>query len=95
MNQKYQRNNTDYRFTPVDGEMVMLHKPTGNLIGMNTVAAAIWMHIEQPKLFSEIIDFLLQNFEIDKATCETETQAILNRMINDNMVMKSEPVEHE
>jgi len=93
MDQKFQRNNKDYRFTPVDGEMVMLHKPSGNLIGMNTVAAAIWMQIKDPKPLNEIIDFLLENFEIDRATCETQTQAILDRMIKDKMVLKS--LEHE
>jgi len=86
MEEKFQRNNADYRSTPVDGEMVMLHKPSGKLIGMNTPAAAIWMKLEVPSSLAEIIDFLLEKFEIDKATCEKQTQVVLNRMIGDNMI---------
>lgn len=83
---KYQRNNSEYRFTPVDGEMVMLHKPSGNLIGMNTVASAIWIKIKDPMPFNKLIDFLIENFEIDRATCENHTKIVLDKMIQDKMV---------
>jgi len=83
----YIRNSEAFLATPVDGEMVLLHRPSGQLLGFNIVASAIWMVLEEKKSFEEIIAFLQEKFEVEEQQCIQETKGILARMIKQKIVL--------
>ncbi len=84
--QTFQRNDKDFMSTPVDGEMVLMHRPTGQLIGMNTSAGVIWAKLETPQSYASIIKYLLTTFDVERATCEAQTQLVLERMLKDRLI---------
>ena len=63
----------------VDGELVALDVGTGTCFGFNAPVAAVWALIEQPMTVAAIRDALLDRFDVDPATCETEVLALLKQ----------------
>jgi hypothetical protein len=72
--------------TEVDGELVALHVDNGTCYGFNGTATRIWALIEQPKRFSELKEALLQEFDVDPSTCETQLKDLLDELAADGLV---------
>ncbi len=72
--------------TEVDGELVALHVDLGTCYGFNSTATRIWTMIEQPKLFSELADALMSEFDVDRATCEGQLKDLLDDLAGDGLV---------
>lgn len=70
----------------VDGELVALHVEKGTCYGFNGTATRIWGLIEQPKRLSEIKAELIEEFDVDPATCEAELRALLDELAADGLV---------
>jgi hypothetical protein len=61
-------------------EMVMMDIESGNYIGLNETAKAIWAMIEQPIKVDELIKQLLTRYEINYEECSADTFEYLNKM---------------
>lgn len=72
--------------TEVDGELVALHVDKGTCYGFNGTATWIWAMIEQPKRLSELEEELLQEFEVDPATCKAQLRELLDELAADGLV---------
>ncbi len=72
--------------TEVDGELVALHIDNGTCYGFNSTATRIWAMIEQPKLFSELTEGLVSEFDVDVATCEAQLRDLLDELAADGLV---------
>jgi len=59
--------------TDIDEDKVFLDIASGKYFGMNRVGGAIWEMTEQPIAVKAICAGLMERFEIDEATCESET----------------------
>ncbi|MGB1251982.1 MAG: PqqD family protein [Candidatus Promineifilaceae bacterium] len=68
-------------------EIILLNIETVVYHGLDDVAAEIWNMIEQPTRVSHIIDRLLEMFDVDRGTCETETLELLNKMLKREAIM--------
>jgi hypothetical protein len=72
----------------VDGELVALEVDTGTCYGFNEPAARIWALIEEPKTLGAIQEALLDQFDIDAATCEADVLALVDQLEADGLVTR-------
>jgi hypothetical protein len=74
----------------LDGRAVLLSIDNGKYYNMNPVATRIWALIEKPITIEALIATLLDEYEVDRATCEKEVQAFLAQLRQDKLLL---PVE--
>ena len=67
-------------------DIVMMNTKTGNYLGLNSVSADIWKLMAQPITAEAVIDNLVNQYEIDRISCETQTLACLNKMLLHGMI---------
>ena len=73
----------------LDDELVALHVDQGRCYGFNSTATRIWSLIESPIRFHEIQSALMQEFNVDEATCGRELRAVLDDLERDGLVTRS------
>lgn len=79
------RNDDDFLFTEVDGEMVVMHTESGKYLGLNPVSKDIWEMMENAIAYEDIIAKLLEAYDIERATCEEDTSNVIKTMIKIKM----------
>jgi hypothetical protein len=67
----------EQEFSTIDEEVVMLSLNTGAYYALNIVASRIWEIIEEPKAVKEILEILMEEFEVDQETCLNDTMECL------------------
>jgi len=70
----------------IDGETIMMSIDNGKYYGLNTVASRIWEIIKDEPLFSELIEKLVEEYEIEQKQCEAETQEFLSKLIENKLI---------
>ena len=70
----------------VDDELVALHVEQGSCYGFNPTATRIWALIETPQSLSALTDKLLEEYEVDRQTCEEQVRAVLESLEQDGLV---------
>ena len=63
----------------IDGELVILDKGNGQIHQLNSVASLIWQQIEDGLDVSAITKKLVESFDIDELTAETDLDKILQQ----------------
>ncbi len=75
----------------VQDEIVFFDPDAGKYYATGSVGADIWELLEAPKTFSAICEHLLDIYDIDKATCESEVLEFLERMLDAHVVRAEQP----
>ena len=70
----------------IDGEVVMMSIENGKYYGLDKTGSRIWDLLENPFSVSALINQLLCEFEVDRATCERDVFAFLEKLDEDNML---------
>lgn len=70
----------------IDGQVVLLSIENGEYYNMNEVGSRIWALLEEPKTGDELVEQLLTEFEVERATCEQEVAAFLAHLQKDNLL---------
>ena len=86
---KFERNN-DIISSEMGGETVMMSIENGKYFSVNPVGSRIWELLHSPQTVAQLVDALLDGYEIDRATCEKEVVAFLTHMEAENVVKKAE-----
>jgi len=60
----------DVYATTIDGDVVVFNVEKGQYYGMQEVGVRIWELIEQPASIAAVCDTLMDEFSVDRATCE-------------------------
>jgi hypothetical protein len=63
-----------------------LDSERGLYFGLNSVGARIWTLLDKPTEVTEIRKVILQEFEVDDATCERDLLALLDELLSRNMI---------
>lgn len=74
------RNEERFLSNPVGDEVIILNMESGNYLGLNNVGAQIWEYLKVPVNANQIIEKLMQEFEVDADTCKAQTLEYLDRM---------------
>ena len=67
-------------------EVVMLDMDSGFYFGLNSVASVIWGLLVIEIGFEELINQLMAQFEVERSLCEADTKALLNQMLEKNII---------
>ena len=70
----------------LDGKVVLLSIENGEYYNLNEVGSRIWELLEQPRSVAELIERLLGEFAVDRATCEREALAFLEQLARDKLL---------
>ena len=77
----------DMLFNEIDGEVVMLSIENSEYYGMDKVGSSIWRILEKPIFFKELIDCLLQRYEVTKEQCTKDTLVFLHHLEDKNLII--------
>ncbi len=61
-------------------ETVILDLKAGIYYGLNSVGARVWDLIQEPRTVDQIRDAILQEYDIDPASCERDLGALLGEL---------------
>ena len=67
-------------------ETVLMDMNTGDYLGLNSVGSSIWKIIVDPIKVTDICNQLQEEYDIDDATCQTETLNYLEMLEKENML---------
>lgn len=76
----------DILFREIEGEAVLLNIRTGVYFGMNPVGTGIWRIMEKKKNLEDVLESMLENFEIDRKTCEQDLAEFVGRLEKNDLV---------
>lgn len=83
----FKRNETDFLFAEVDDETVLMDINSSVYLGLNKVSTDLWQMLVNETSFETIIANLLEKYEIDKASCESEVTVVLQQMFNNKILL--------
>lgn len=69
-------------FNKVDGDLVMLDIEKGKYFSTNPLGSIIWEKLSTPLSFGDLIEQLLNEYDVDRLVCEADTLAFLVRAID-------------
>ena len=64
----------------IGDEVVMLDVESGYYFGLNSVASVIWDMMKKKIELNTLVENLMKDFDVDKATCELDTLELLEEM---------------
>jgi hypothetical protein len=67
-------------------DIVMVSIEKGYYYGVSDVGREIWGSIEHPIQVSDLIDHLVQIFDVERSLCERETLLFLEDLVSENLL---------
>ncbi len=72
--------------TELDGETVLMSIEQGNYYGMDKILSRIWALIEKPIPVSTLCDRLIDEYNVERETCEQDVLNVLNDLTKENLL---------
>ena len=72
--------------TNIEGQTALLSILNGTYYGMDRVGSRVWALIEQPRAVSAVVDQLLTEFAVERATCEQHVLAFLQKLADADLL---------
>jgi hypothetical protein len=76
----------DWLAAKVGDELVMMSAAQGNYIGLSAVGARIWELIETPQTVESLCAALIDEYDVDPATCRAEVDSFLATLGQHNAI---------
>lgn len=76
----------DVDVTELNGEKVMMDLDKGKYFMLNETGSVIWDAINEPKSISEIIESVVNEYDIDKETCQSKVLEYLEKLNHEELV---------
>jgi hypothetical protein len=73
-----------------DGEVVALNIDKGTCYGLNKIGSRIWALIAEPKRVGDICATLMEEYDVDSATCERQVLDLLEELRGEGMIESQE-----
>jgi len=70
----------------LEGEFVIMNKQDNVYYGLNDVGGRIWQLIKEPHAVSDLIDTLMEEYDVDRTTCASEVIALLDDMAERGLI---------
>ncbi|HJT78596.1 MAG TPA: lasso peptide biosynthesis PqqD family chaperone [Gemmataceae bacterium] len=72
--------------TFVDDKAVLMSVDNGKYYSLDDIGSRIWALIESPTSVGAVCDQLTQEFEVERATCEADVLALLNKLLGYDLI---------
>ena len=76
----------DVLFQEVGGETVLLDLGSENYFGLDEIGTRIWSLLREAKNADEILDVLLQEYEVDRVTLESDLDELLSKLLEAGLI---------
>ena len=73
-------------FQEVSGEMVLLDLSSESYFGLDAVGARIWGLLESGATVGEVLDTLMQEYEVERETLEVDVGELLDRLLEAGLI---------
>ena len=70
----------------MDQDTVMMHPESGKYFSLNPVATRIWEMLETPMSFEQIVETLLNEFNVSPEVCNKETREFIKTLIEKDII---------
>lgn len=70
----------------MDGEKVMLHMERGKYYNLGTIGGVIWDLLEERLTVEQIVERLLEQYEIERDVCEQQVQSFVEELWHEGLV---------
>ncbi len=80
------RRSSEVMASQVDNELVMMDIERGMYYALNPVGADIWERLTEPQTVADLCAQLMQQYDVDQATCEADVLAVLNDMAENGLL---------
>lgn len=71
----------------IDSERIMMNVQTGEYFGLDSVGNRIWELIENPIRLSNLIEILINEFDVTQEQCETDTMEFIKQLLDKELVI--------
>lgn len=78
--------NIDIVWRNLDGEAVLLNPHNGKYFGMNAVGCSFWEKIDGERTIDEVIDMLLEEYNVDRATLASDINELARSLEKFNII---------
>jgi hypothetical protein len=68
------------------GEAAILNLKSGVYFGLNPIGARIWELIQEPKGAKEIVEALLQEYDVERERCEADVMQLLQDLSEHGLI---------
>ncbi len=72
--------------TNLEGQTALMSIINGAYYGMDRVGSRVWELVEQPRAVSAVVDQLLNEFAVERATCEGHVLAYLQKLADADLL---------
>lgn len=72
----------------LDGEICLFHPENAQYLNLNATGSAIWTVLEAPTDRDGLVAQLLARYEVEEATCRSETEAFLSEAFALGMLLE-------
>lgn len=70
----------------VDDEVVLMSVQNGEYYNLNPIASEIWAMLEQSPSVEQIVEYKLDQYDVQRDVCEQDVMRILNQLQSENLV---------
>ena len=77
---------SDQVSTDLGGEAVILGLRSHEYFGLEDVGVRIWGIIREPKTVRDILDTLLNDYDVEPKRCESDLLAVLQEMADEGLI---------
>jgi len=81
------RQNEDTAFREIEGLAYVIDPGTSDLHSFSEVATRIWVLLDGKRTVSEIVDVIVNEFDVDRATAEGDTLELLDELLTKGLVV--------
>ena len=74
-----------------DGDVIILSLKNGVYFGLNPVGARVWALIQKPILIKDLINHLLNEYQVDRQQCGHDLDSLL-RDLAENGLLQVQPI---
>jgi len=78
--------NVNLIFNELDGEVVMMNLEKGEYYGLNPVASRIWELLADAMTLENLLNKLVEEFEVNFEQCQADTEGFIVDMIEKKMI---------
>lgn len=70
-------------------DIVVMNPETGKYLALNPVAAVIFEAFSRPHTPEEVVDLLIQTYQVSKEQCTEESTACINDMLEKKLLQEA------
>ena len=80
------RRNSDIVAIEMDGEYLIMSIEQASYIALRDISARIWRLLEETRSFGSLCEMLLQEYTVDRETCQAEVSDLLRQMADNQLI---------